>query len=65
MLEGVGHHGRDIEMREAVETAVEGGGDRVGRYSSNCEGLPQAEMLVEGFVRLNVKMKYNERFPAK
>jgi hypothetical protein len=57
-------------MREAVETAVvEGGGDRVGRYSSNCEGqsglLPQAELLVEGFVRLNVKMKYNERFPAK
>lgn len=26
-------------MREAVETAVvDGGGDRVGRYSSNCEG---------------------------
>ena len=56
-------------MREAVEMTVQGGGDRIGRYSSNCEGqsglLPQAELLVEGFVRLNVKMKYNERFPAK
>ena len=57
-------------MREAVETVVvEGGGYRVGRYSSNCENhnssSPQAELLVEGFVRLNVKMKYNERFPSK
>jgi hypothetical protein len=54
-------------MREAVETVQ--GGDRVGRYSSNCENhnssSPQAELLVDGFVRLNVKMKYNERFPAK
>ena len=56
------HQGRDIEMREAVET-----GDRVGRYSSNLEGHNSSspEQLVEGFVRLNVKMRYNERFPAK
>jgi hypothetical protein len=50
------HQGRDIEMREAVET-----GDRVGRYSSNLEGQNSSspEQLVEGFVRLNVKMRYN------
>ena len=57
------HQGRDIEMRETVET----GDSRVGRYSSNLEAQNSSspEQLVEGFVRLNVKMKYNERFPAK